>query len=151
MHIFRLKCNPFSLPLMSLFILFPSTAVHTWHPITFSYCSHVLRASVEEWQSISGDPIKYVQNTAPLQSQAATEISCPIITCSPRVANISPTDLVFFLPLYLSISISSKGNIYIWLCSVCWTYCMKICGGTIDPVPIYQACFHLFTFYICFP
>lgn len=30
-----------------------------------------------------------------------------------------------FLPLYLSISISSKGNIYIWLCSVCWRYCMK--------------------------
>ncbi len=120
MHIFRFKSNPFSLPLMSLFILCPSTAVHTWHPITFSYCSHVHRASVEEWQSISGDPIKYVQNTAPLQSQAATEIPCPIITCSPCVANISPTDLVFFL----SLSILSKGNIYIWLCSVCWTYCI---------------------------
>lgn len=117
--------NPFSLPLMpSLFILAPSAAVYTWHLITFSYCSHVLSASVEEWQSISGDPIKYVQNSAPLQSQAATEISSLIITRSPLVANISPTDLVF-----LSISILSRGNTIfdfaVFIQSSVWKYMLQ--------------------------
>lgn len=136
MHIFRSMSNPFSLPLMPLFILPPSAAVYTWHLITFSYCSHVLRASVEEWQSISGDPIKYVQNSAPLQSQAATEISFLIITRSPLVANISPTDLVF-----LYISILSEGNIYIWLCGVTvWKYILQFI----------KLGFCLFTFLICF-
>lgn len=115
MHIFRFKSNQFSLLLMSLFILPSSTAVHTWHPIIFSYCSHVLRASEEEWQSISGDPIKYVQNTAPLQSQAATEISCPIITCSSCVANISPTDLAFSPALSLNFHLVYGEYLYLTL------------------------------------